>query len=1175
MIKSHQFILLLLLTNVFLIGNTLNIYQAESNGGAIQTQIATWTNGYYYLENWSVQLEVSVWDENGQVVEIGDINVSDLNGSTTVFTPVSGSVTEVLWNAATDGLSGIHEFEITYTDASGVYSPSITTLKILIGQEISTGGTGMILELNNSIFNIAKGQAVNLTGNLLSSNKAFPYFYIDDETAFLSVEAEIEGNWRILSLEYPSVGITTGYGFVLGYMFPPWIPSGTINARCTFSGSSVTDLAAVVVPFTINLLPAEKSLVLITQQSIVERNNLTEHHVLPIEIQVPGYDNDPVSIDMNLLTLDGQLVQNLITNYYLTDYSNQINVGFSNNVTVGNYNLSATLKDANTGIPLAFDSDKITIIDDLLVDNFYWDITSIKVQPGQIIQGYLVSREEDTFSDVSAQLQIRNEVLEDILFDSITDESGYIAFTFTIPLNYTTGFHEITFSLYPLPDDLLHGSAKKTTSLAIQQETSIAHQQSSFLVRQEEGWFNATVVDNQGLPVETGTISLILNGEVIHESNVPSVDYNYNVPINIPKGINIFTWRYTGTDTYGDSEQSFPVPVYSIPIFDNLSTSTGETFPGEGIEITGKLMDETGENVTGAVITINHGDNWRNTSYHDVITDENGLFKIIIEISNESIGLHSFTIEFNGWPEDFYLPVEGKPYFEVSVHPRVTLHVKDQLVAGENTTLEFRGKPDAEISIEILENQSWVEFTVFSLDVNGIHVFAWTIPYHLKGEIFLRAGYSDDPETVIFSLEIQVKPKLEIQIANYHVITGEEIEILVSCSESHHIILDGEYWQENLSSGTRQFILVFSEPGDHLLEVVAIGFHIIETSRNATIQVKEDYNVTVSMPSRVQRAVDITIEIDIVDDQQTPLEGFSVELFINDTLMATTITSQEGTAFVNLQLNAGYFEGVVNIKPNDVETYISKEIDLEGITVYSVPKIDITELQPVSGQVTNVIVILTDGMNTIENEEIEVHLKKVTGDTVTFIGSNRTDIQGVAKVTWNVTQESGEYLLQVENVGSEFIQSITASEAVTVLEKGPHIIRASVVVQDNDNNLFLITAVIDFPDGNGNVYLCADDDKNQIEELKETGNFWTLQIQLPKGQYNLSLRAVDSRGVENWKDLGIITVVNDLPASSETSLPVENQNLMNALADTVITAIFMLPVTAIIAYKKRRNLARE
>ncbi|MFW9997544.1 MAG: hypothetical protein ACFFD4_36220, partial [Candidatus Odinarchaeota archaeon] len=1060
---SKTYFILIVLASFYFVGLHYGANPVTGNIEATQTTISTWPGSYYYLEGQVASVEVNIWDTNAQPVETGELRLVDLNGSTSSTISVTGRSTLVSWTVTADGLTGIHIFEITFNDPNGYYSSCTAYQELLIGIVIGEGETPMAVDMIHPAFNVAKGQQAGMAGSLTSRNAVFPYFYIDQETAWISIEAYVEDSWKILAVTYPSTEITASYGFELAVVLPAWIITGPISARCAFSGSFETDLAATMVSFTINVLPAEKSLVLFSQQSEIERNNLTEQNVLLLDVQVPGFDSDPVILDLDLLTVDGLLVKQLITDQVLTGYSNQMSISISREVPVGDYNLSATLIDESTGVALATDSEPVTVVDDFLIDNFYWNISAEDALLGQQISGYLVSREEDTFTGIKSRLLVMSNDSGTVLYNNTTGENGYTDFSFALPMDLPAGYNTISFTLSPLLGDGYHRETSVSREIVIKKETAILHQEGLFLVRGQEGWFNATVIDEQGLPVATGSLSLELNGEMIYDSADPSTVHPYIPPVTVPRGINVFTWLYSGSSTFRESTESFPLAVYSVPNFNNLSMSSLETYPGKEICLSGELMEETGTGVGNAEIIITHRDNWGNTSLYSILTGEDGLFVFNYVFEDESQGTHSFKLEFRGWSGEYYLPVEGKPYFEVAVNPRVSLLVNNQLVAGETVTLEFQGNPSNEITVELLENGNWVELAVFDLDASGVHVYDWYIPSYLRGEVFLRTGYSDELEKVIFTLEVFVRPQLTIQVVDTQVLVGEEFEILVSCSESYDIVLDEQIWQNNLSSGSNLFTLVFNKSGDHVIKVISSGPYVVETAEQVSFQIRENYTVSVNIPARAQKAVDIIVKITVVDNKQQPLEGFSTELFINSTLMGTAITSQEGTASMTLNLNAGFYQGAVTIEPADSTVYVSKEIDLAGITVYSVPVIEISDLQPINGRTVNVEARLIDGKTPIINETIELYVRKVSGDTATFIGTDLTDDQGIAIVTWNVTQESGEYLLQIKNAGNKLLESVTVTKSVIVVESGPQILQASIVLQDSDKNLYTVTAIIEFP----------------------------------------------------------------------------------------------------------------
>jgi hypothetical protein len=1176
MINNRLLPILVVISCIILPGIISATDMVGATGNPLVTNISAWPDNYYYLEGQTIQLNVSVWDENNGVVNTGQIRAVDLNGNTDIVVPVTNSFTAVSWTASTDGLQGTHVFEITYNDSNGDYLSSSMSIELIIGLSINPGERSTVLDMNEIVLNVSKGQNVTSTGSLTIGGSSYPYYIIDPETAYISIEAEIAGEWKILSLEYPSTGVVLSYDFSLEYVLPPSIHSGTINGRCVFSGSSSFDLAGTIAYFTINLLTNEKSIVLIPQNQVVERNNIQESHVLSMEVQVPGFDIDPVELNLDLLSLvDGSLVKNLINGLSLTDFSTQIPISFTTDVDVGNYNLSAELVDGNSGMNLANDSFQVTITDEFIVDNFYWDIAGQSVQPGQIIQGYLVTREEDTFVGVESNLTIKIQESGEVLFNSNTDANGYTQFTIEIPNDISHGNYGISFTLSPITGDNLHLETIIINEIIVLEDTLILSQESLYLTRNVDEWFNATVIDEQGYPVDSGSLSLTINDELLYEANHVG-NYLYTVPNNASRGINIISWHYTGENGYNDSEISFPMVVFSVPAFDNISSSIIETYPSQTVELRAQLLEETGDGVIGATVTVTHRDNWGNETQLQVTTDSQGWFIYDFNPSEEDTGTHFFTVEFDGYSEEFYLPIAGNLVFEISVSPPISLILNEQLIADENSTLEFQGRINEEIQLEIFENSIWNEIGLIMLDNSGNGLFEWIPSSTLKGEILLKVTYTSDQVTALFTLVINVRPEITIQAPDQPYLVDDQINILVTSNEEHDIWLDGILWQSTLSPGSRQFGITFTETGNHLLEVVVSGDYIISTTHNLAIEVRKNYTVEVNIPTRIQKSSDIIIDVTIENiGDQSPIEGLKVELLMNETVIGTTTTSHLGIGSLNITLSQGFYNAAVRITPNEPGVYLSKVVDLGGITVYSVPTIEMLDFTPVKGQTVDITALISDGVDPISNNVVTFYLKEIDDSNTIEIGTSITDELGKAILTWNVTQESGEYYLQIENSVEQFLESIIVSKSIEILESGPKILQASISEYNSDKNQFLVTAVVEFPGGKGNVYLCTSGTSEQIGELQEEGSFWTVVIQLEKGAHTLSVKAVDTNEVVSWHELDTVNAITDLNPEPTPETPSNGNPLINLIRDTVLSSLFLVPITGYVVYKKRKGITNR
>lgn len=1169
--RINRMLILFLITSFFVIGTDIESIPAFGAELPVQTYISTWPGNYYYLDDDTIEIEVSIWDENGQSVETGIISVNDLNSTSEALFPVSSQTTIVSLIADSNGIIGPHVFELTYNDPTETYSEVINTIDIMIGNDINPGATGTTIEVDYPSYSVAKGQEISVTGNLTSDHPAIPYFFIDPNTAYISLEANIEGNWKIIDVDYLSSGIITSYDFDFLAIFPYWLATGVINSRYIFSGTVESGLAASSTSFIINLLSSQKSLVTFPHNDTIERSNVTENHNLVMDIQVPGFDGEPVEIDVELLTSEDTLIKKLIDGQQIINYNSQLSIKFANDIPVGSYVLSSKLIDSSTDIVLASDNHTINLIDDLLIDNFFWNVSNQIVSPGQSIQGHLVSREEDTFIGTQSDLNI--EIQGEVLFNGTSNINGYIDFTATIPGTLTSGYYDVRFTTSSLPSSY-YKSVIKVLQVVIPEDTSILHQESINLIRNKTGWFNATVIDEKSIPVESGLLSLTLDGTLLYESAGGTSNYTYVVPKNANRGINIFKWTYTGDGYYSDSFQNVPVAIFSKPSFVNLSSSISELIPGGSLELKGRLIEETNDPVIGQNVLVTQRDNWGIETQFTLLTDDDGWFTIDFNPDIDDVGTYFFIVEFQGDSSYYYLPISGLVIFEVSVSPPISLQVNGLVVAGENSALVFQGKPNQNIDLEILQADIWTELAIIPLNSEGSYQYDWIPDNNLKGDVLLKATYSDGQGQSIFTINVKVRPQLNLEIFDSLFFTNQEIIIEVSSNEIHDIWLDNELWESDLSSGSRQFSIIFDLPGDHIIEVSSTGNDIVDVSISQTIQVRENYTITADFPERVQKGVTFHLEI-LVENEVEPLEGFIVELFLDETLIATSVTSQLGIASIDTSLINGQHNLKTVINPLNDTIHLSKEINLGTVTVYTVPSVKIQETKPVKGKSVDIQILVTDEANPVVNETIDLYLENLSGDKRYFIGNSLTNNEGIATITWNVTEDSGDYYLKAENVGNQFLKSIVTSKTVHILESGPIITLASITEINRDQNIFSITAIVDFPSGSGNLYLYSAD-KVEIKELQNEGEIWITSIQLEKGTHDFWLKAVDNQSLEAWYNLESVQALTDLSTEPQTGGTggTDDNRMQDTIRDTLISMILMIPVTAVVAFKKRRGIKK-
>jgi hypothetical protein len=1164
-------ILILLSWSQLIIDGQVIPLAIASTNEETSTSLTAWFRQPHYLNGEEIVLDVSTWDSNKQLVVTGEIHVVDLNSSIMVQETVLGAVTVLSWQDSYEH-AGIHLIEVSYIDPTGYYSSSSLQLKILIGDIITTGDTGMNIQLDKSNYFLTTNQLLSLNVTLESQDIDFPYFYIDENSAYISIEA-IMGNIRhVLSLDYPSKGIITSLDFSLPLILPPWIEPGPLDVVCVFSGSIISDLDRSEFSFTLSILPGEKSLVMETSTTTIERSNLTEKHSLVLDIQVPGYAGEQLVFDLILLTLVGEHVETMLDNVIIDSYYSEIPVVFYQDIPVGSYNLSGSLLDWNTGLILASDNIVIDVIDDLFVDNFYWNLSSENVIPGQIIEGYLISREEDTFQARQAYLEIRDNTTNTPLFNITTTESGYVFFTFDIPDDFQAGIHQIDFELSPLLESLYYTSSVRSFEVSMRKLVTIQHREDQTLIRGNHYLFNATIVDSDDLPVIDGSISLVYGDQILHTATgVQTTSYLFQVPTSFQRGINTLKWYYSGSTTHNSAEVYFPVTVFSVPQFSNVILEDDELFAGDNSILSGTLVDENNYPIIQATVILNHVDNWGNETTMQKITNDDGRFAFDIDFDTDSAGIHSFTVDFIGWNEEFYLTMLGKYYLEVSVNPQVSLSYSGEIISGEDKTLLLTGKPSEVIKTEFYDNDSWQHLEELILDEKGACSFTWGVPDYLRGPILVRVGYVNGSVFSYFSLSIKTRPVVIVEIPEEPATLGEEISIFVTSSEKFSLLIDGEIWQQDVPAGSYQYSPIITDSGDHEIKVIVSDEYSVETIVTKTISIRQDYLVDISFPTRVQKGVNLNVVIHIETIDSQPIEGFTVRLYANETIVASSKTSQEGSTILNSSLNKGIFKIKVEIIPPYSRVYHIKNISLDNdLTVYELPEIEIRDVIPIKGQSVKVEVIVSSYGEPVIGELIDLYLQGFMLQWL-LIGTGITNDQGIATAWWNVTQDTGEYFLQAKNLGEPLLESVIITKAVQILDEEPKILMASISLINNDN-IYQVITVVDFPNGEGNVYLYSQNGTVLGTFKQDEGNFWNLQLNFEPGYYQLLIKAVDSKNVESWKEMNPLLV-----PSVEQVDPIhkqDNRDFNAIITETLISTILLVPIASYFIYKRKKTLLK-
>ncbi|MHA1168030.1 MAG: hypothetical protein ACTSRU_09425, partial [Candidatus Hodarchaeales archaeon] len=398
---------------------------------------------------------------------------------------------------------------------------------------------------------------------------------------------------------------------------------------------------------------------------------------------------------------------------------------------------------------------------------------------------------------------------------------------------------------------------------------------------------------------------------------------------------------------------------------------------------------------------------------------------------------------------------------------------------------------------------------------------------------------------------------------------NQPFNIIISSSERYDASIDGILWLENHPAGSYQFELNMSSAGDHVLEITVSGDYMIETTAEIILSVRMDYFIDVNIPSRIQQSNNMVMTMGINTHDGQPLAGFTAELFINGSLFSQGVSTQNGSIQLNLSLNPGFYELSLNIIPENTSTYLTKYITIDGgLIVYVVPVIFIDDIKPISGEITEIRAHVSSNGDALANVACECVLVNISNGESRIIGVNTSDDDGLVLFSWNVTETPGDYHVQVKNVNSEFLESITVSRSVEIIFKAPDIVVASII--PDYNFTYTIQVSVNFYNGAGSVFLYSD----QRAELQGNLNYddnttlWSIQCDFFPGNHLLSIEAIDAQGLTSWVDLDVLTVTE----TSESVIQTANTSV-DFISETLISLACLIPAALFYLIRRKKALS--
>jgi len=616
---------------------------------------------------------------------------------------------------------------------------------------------------------------------------------------------------------------------------------------------------------------------------------------------------------VNLTTvLTGANVSNKLAKYYYEDSIGLNYIGQSDvidNVSVYLWTPEWVMELGGTTVWVKIynDSDEyMGINDSTLVE--IWDKTEVSVsyhQEPYYPQG-VVEADIRVFLASNIGVDVENATVEvyDLLDDQLvgvyeTDEDGVFTFIYD---PQQVGQHTLNLTVYP-EDSFVEGDNHYSTYI-VNGETLIVTEVPGEAQRDTMIYLNATVYCYGEIVTEGNLLLKYTNGTIIETFQVMGkVVYGYYVFPSHELGEMVFFWEYEGTVIYDPSNSTTDVVTFwSIPNFaqGSVSTNPTSTITGQNVEIKGQLIDEVGEGVENALITLYEGGSLRGTA----VTGFDGWFYYNYSItSSMPVGWHTILVKFEGEGSIYCYPAQSSPMVQFFVRTPITLTMETTLYAEEDVDIQVEGTPNHMINLYWQQGSggsaNWI--TNIPLDQNGQGSTTWNVPYH-KGLILVFANNSYG-DTDSKTCEVWIKPTGDFTNLPANVTVSEVVSFSVQCSERYRVLANQMPVTGWFAGETQnQISLSFTSRGEHVVAIEANDTYVVHTFIEEVVEAWDTVQVTLSCPSSADVGAQVTATVYVVGVNTGPVSGTTVHLYADSVMVSSSITDSYGEATFTFSL---------------------------------------------------------------------------------------------------------------------------------------------------------------------------------------------------------------------------------------------------------------------------------
>ncbi len=614
---------------------------------------------------------------------------------------------------------------------------------------------------------------------------------------------------------------------------------------------------------------------------------------------------------------------------------------------------------------------------------------------------------------------------------AILDDQGYAIYDYTIPSDATLGSHVIRAELSGSPE---YNDTTTIQVLGNQLEITLEITPD----RQLKGStveLKATVLDNESNPFpdvivdfydETPTENYWIQS--ISTDNDGIAIYDWQIPQSRPVGVHMINATVI-VPLSGEVLVDHATVEFVNPYTIDLELSATEINRGETVTINATVTDSiTSTPEIGTEVKFY--DN--NTLLGTAITDDQGLASYDYTVPLDAVyGEH--TINATVYEGDINFSEESdtlEVYMNVTIDATLSssMVTREESITVSITLTDGLGNSLSDYTVELYDatidqvvDSGVTDGTGYVELIYGIPVDSPVGPHDLIVRLVNISQYIRFTESQNI-LEVYANTDLHIELQVMEADRGDTVEIIATLTDNLLNGLDGYtvlfYAGTTLlgsevtnSSGvaTFQWLVDNSMLGQQQIraEFIASGYYHSSTSNTEDLDVYSNPSLDLTLQPHARIGENVLIQAILTDESGLPLEGYTIEFYLDDVPLGTAVTNSTGIAeYTWIPGSANLYN--VYAQFNETGYYHAAITQVEQIEVQTF-YIDAPETAD-RGDLLTLSATLTDSFGIgIEGEEIFFYLNG------TLLGSSMTDSSGVATYDWTITNDLlGVQTLHVE-----------------------------------------------------------------------------------------------------------------------------------------------------------------